>query len=112
MIEITIREYLKIHLAPVPVKLEKLTGRPSKYVLVERVGSSCANGIKKASIAIQSYGSSLYEAAELNELVKGKMMQIDRLDSVSNCELESDYNFTDTTTKEYRYQAVYEITYV
>lgn len=111
MIEIIIKDYLEVHLAPTPVKLEKLNGRPPNYVLIERVGSSYANGIRKATIAIQSYGASLYEAAKLNEIAKEKMLDITRLDQVSSCELESDYNFTDVTTKEYRYQAVFEITY-
>ena len=33
------------------------------------------------------------------------------LDAVSASRLNSDYNFTDTTTKRYRYQAVYDLVY-
>ena len=31
------------------------------------------------------------------------------LNSISKIKLNSDYNFTDTETKEYRYQAVFDI---
>ena len=30
---------------------------------------------------------------------------------VASCRLNSDYNFTDTTKKQYRYQAVFDIVY-
>ena len=33
------------------------------------------------------------------------------LDEVSACRLNSDYNFTDTTTKHYRYQAVFDLVF-
>ena len=39
------------------------------------------------------------------------MLDIDELDSISKCELNSDYNFTDTQQKKYRYQAVFNLTY-
>ena len=31
------------------------------------------------------------------------------LDDISRCELNTDYNYTDTARKKYRYQAVYDI---
>ena len=33
------------------------------------------------------------------------------LNEIVSVELNSDYNYTDTTTKEYRYQGVYNITH-
>lgn len=111
MIETIIRNYLAEKLKPTPVTMEKPSGNPKKYVLVEKTGSSCENGIWKASIAIQSYDESLYKAAMLNEQVIAAMYDITALDNVSKCDLDSDYNFTNTTTKEYRYQAVFDITY-
>lgn len=30
---------------------------------------------------------------------------------ISGVKLDRDYNFTDTTTREYRYQAIYDLTY-
>jgi len=45
--------------------------------------------------------------AELKEILKDLI----KLDEISRIKLNSDYNYTDTTTKEYRYQAVFDITH-
>lgn len=82
-----------------------------EYVLIEKTGSRKTNHIKTATVAIQSYSNSLYNAALLNELLKDTMEDITEENNVSSCKLNSDYNFTDTTTKEYRYQAVFDIVY-
>ena len=112
MIETIIRNYLAEKLKPTPVTMEKPSDNPKKYVLLEKTGSSCENGIWKASIAIQSYAPSLYEAAALNEAVIDKILRIIELDSIAGCKLDSDYNFTNTNTKQYRYQAVFDVTYI
>lgn len=51
----------------------------------------------------------MYDAAKLNEELKEVVENMIELDEISNVQLNSDYNFTDTTTKEYRYQAVFDI---
>ena len=56
-------------------------------------------------------GETLLQAAELNEQVKDAMEDIVELDSISQAELNTDYNFTDTQTKRYRYQAVYDLVF-
>lgn len=81
------------------------------YILIEKTGGSRRDYIDSAVIAIQSYSSTLYKAAQLNERVKNAMFDITELDSVSRCALNSDYNFTKSNTKEYRYQSVYDIVY-
>lgn len=62
-------------------------------------------------IAIQSYADSMYEAAELNERVKTVMADAVALDDITKVDLNSDYNYTDTANKRYRYQAVFDITH-
>jgi hypothetical protein len=52
---------------------------------------------------------SLCGAALLNEKVKEKMEKITELDDICKCDLNSDYNYTDTNRKKYRYQAVFDI---
>lgn len=84
---------------------------PERYVVIERTGSSKENYIYSASFAIQSYAESMYEAAALNEQVKDAMERMLELDTVSKVQLNSDYNWTDTTTKKYRYQAIYRIVF-
>lgn len=84
---------------------------PEEYILVEKTGSYCQNFINNAVIAVQSYSSSLYKASLLNESVKKAMDDMVVMDNISKSKLNSDYNFTDTSKKKYRYQAVYEICY-
>lgn len=110
MIEKIILDYLNGKL-DVPVYLEKPASVPERYVVFEKTGSSRENFINSATIAIQSYAESMYEAANLNEKVKEAMDSIVSLPSVSKSRLNGDYNFTDTTKKQYRYQAVYDLTF-
>ena len=111
MIEATILTYLKSEL-DVPVYMEIPKNPEDKMVILEKTGSSRTNRVTQATIALQSYGKSLYEAAELNEIVKQAMDSIVQLDDIGGVRLNSDYNFTNTQTEKYRYQCVYVVTYV
>ena len=83
----------------------------TNYVLLEQTGSSRNNHITTTTIAIQSYGESLLDAMILNGEVEMAMKDFAQLNRVARVELETDYNFTDTETKQYRWQAVYDITH-
>lgn len=110
MIEITVLDYLNEHLE-VPAYAERPENPDESYVLVERTASSEKNHISGATIAIQCYARSLLGAAMLCEQVVSAMENITCLHEISRCEANSAYNFTDPTTKEYRYQAVFDLTY-
>ncbi len=90
----------------VPVSMT--TQEDESYVLIERVGGT-DGFVRTASFAIQSYGTSLYEACRLNEEVKKAMNRLLESDQVSRVELDTDYNYTDESLKKYRYQAVYDL---
>lgn len=112
MIEKVILDYLDANLN-VDVYLEMpedaVTG--GKYVVFERTGSRKENGVYESTFAFQSYAPSLYEAAALNALVEAVVESLIALDEISASKLNSSYNFTDVTTKQYRYQCVYDITH-
>ena len=110
MIEKIILDYLNEKL-DVDVYLERPEKAPTRYVLLEKTGGSRENYINSATVVIQSYAESMYEAASLNETVKKAMDEIIMLPSVLSSKLNSDYNFTDTARKEYRYQAVYDLVF-
>lgn len=98
--------------ATIPVKTEKPKTPPDRYYLIERTGGTSTNHINRATIAIQSYGDSLYDAAFLNDRLKNMLLAdngLVALDEIVSIKLNNDYNFTDTTTKHYRYQAVFDI---
>jgi hypothetical protein len=81
------------------------------YVLLDQTGSRNYNHITTTTIAIQSYGATLLDAINMNEQVKEAMEKLTELNEVSAVRLDTDYNFTNTATKQYRWQAVYEITH-
>lgn len=108
MIEVIILNYLKTKLS-VPIALEKTGSLPQKYVLFEKTGSGKSNHLLSSTFAFQSYAKSMAEAAVLNEEVKQAVENLIELNEIVSVKLNSDYNFTDTTTKEYRYQAIFDI---
>ena len=111
MIELTLLPILDEAL-DVPVVLEVPEDRPQSYVLLQKTGSRRVNRLDRATFAVQNIAPTLYEAAVLNEQVKAVMDGLPyAAANVFRAELNSDYNFTDTETKERRYQAVYHITY-
>lgn len=110
MIETVVLNYLNSALTP-PCYMEMPEDPSGSFVIIDKTGSSVTNRIQKATFAIQSYADTLYDAASLNEDVKAAMDEMVELDAVSKVELNSDYNYTDTDLKAYRYQAVFVITH-
>lgn len=111
MIEEIVFEYLSKILAPIQVYTEIRQGIPEKFVFFEKTGGSMRDRLKVSTIAVQSYGKTLLEAATLNETVKDAMLDMVSEADITNVELNSDYNYTDTQTKTPRYQAVFEISH-
>ena len=110
MIEVTLIDYISRGL-DVPCFAEEPAKPPRTYCIIERTGTSERDCITSATVAIQSYGGTLLEAMELNERLLKLMRRMPERDDISRCALVSSYPFNDTTTKRYRFQAVYEITY-
>lgn len=110
MIELLVLNYLKD--GGINAFMEMPKNTPSfPFVIIEKTGSSKYNLIETSTLAIQSYGETLYDAAMLNEQIKTAMEGAVEVDDITQVSLNSDYNFTDTETKRYRYQAVFEITH-
>ena len=112
MIEKTIFDYLNSIDLQAKAYTEIPKNVPSKFYLIEKTGTSIDNRITTSTVAIQSYADTLYDAISLNDDLKDAMLDgLITLDEVSAVYLNSDYNFTDTTTKRHRYQAVFVITH-
>lgn len=114
LIEEIILSYLRDEIA-LPAYAEEPEKPPSRYMLIERVGSGgdgAAHATAGAMIAVQSISAkSLIQAALLNEQVKQAMWKLEAHDRVCKVRCNSDLNFTDPETRRYRYQALFEITY-
>ncbi|MBQ9031864.1 MAG: hypothetical protein IJ106_10495 [Parasporobacterium sp.] len=114
MIEIIVLNYLldqDIDGIGENVFLEVPEDPPARYIVIEKTGSGRENRISNASFAVQSISAnSLLEAASTNEAVKAAMdVFAENSDKIYSCRLDTDYNFTNTATKEYRYQAVFNL---
>src|SRR5690625_2220311 len=110
LVEEIIIKYLNENMS-VSAHTEKPENAPKRYILIDKTGSSKSNHLPSATIAFQSYAKSNLEAAKLNKELKDVVEQMIELDEIRGIELNSDYDFTDTTKKEYRYQAVFDIRY-
>lgn len=111
MIETIVLRYLEER-TQLPCYLEVPEQPDAEYIIIEKTGSGCTNHIERATFAVRSCSRlSLLRAAEINELVKEAMDALPERPEVFRSALNSDYNYTDTETKTYRYQAVYDITF-
>lgn len=106
MIEKKIRDYLEEAL-DVQVLVEHMKRDPYSFVIFEKTGGYIKNTIHHSTFAFQSYGETLAEALKLNNKLIDYMMIFED----ANVKLNSNYNFTDTSTKKYRYQAILELIY-
>lgn len=109
MIEKTVYDYLKTSLEESVYMAVPKDTTDKTFVVIEKTGSGRDNRIERSTFAIQSYADTLLHAAQLNEKVKEAMDNIIELNAICHSSLSSDYNYTDTTTKHYRYQAVYDL---
>ena len=96
-----------------PAYAEVPVNPDDEYIVIERTGGIETNMIREATIAVQVVTNvSLYRAAQLAEEVRALMLDIVSLNSIFHCSINSGpYNFTDTETKNYRYQTVFTINY-
>ena len=107
MIEEVILNYLRKNAFSCYMSMpEKPSGN---FCILEKTGDSPDEGIYTATLAVQSYGSSDYAAAQLSHRVVQTMLDADTLPEIVSCTLNTDYNFPDTTRKLPRYQAVFEV---
>ena len=117
MIELIVKKYLEEKDLSVRnhVYAEVPENPPDAYIVIEKTGSGRTDRVNRAMIAVQSVGKkgkkSLLDVMKLNQEVLQAMDEITELPEISSCELNSDYNFTNEQTKEYRYQAVFNLFY-
>lgn len=112
MIEKIIYDYLTEEL-DVPVYMEMPEKLPKKFVLIEKTGSGLSDlHLYSAVIAVQSFDESLYKSANLNTIVINKMLNLNIIDKICKCDLNSDYYYPDLEKNLYRYQAVFDVAYL
>jgi hypothetical protein len=110
-IEVTIltamQQWLKDNGYDLTVYTEIEKSMPDEFITLEKTGGGESNFIGETTIAIQSWADSLARAAEINEIAKDAARNLINDGRVIQADLQTDYPFTDTETKKYRYQAVF-----
>lgn len=113
MIEKVIYDYLNQHLTDATAYTQEPENKKpfgSSFVVMEKTGAQMNDHLYTSVIAVQSYAPSLFGAAELDEEVKTLMLALpDYASEVSGVRLIGDSNFTDTSTRQPRYQAVFDV---
>lgn len=112
MIEKAVIDYLKMKFPDEIVTAEVPKGMPDRFITVEKTGSrQMETGLFQSTIAVQSWDTSKMKAAEMSEAVCRALRSMpDESDEVTRSR-GADYDFTDTSTKRYRYQAVFALTH-
>ena len=111
MIEKIIYDYLNND-GPLPAYMERPETAPAEYCLIEKTGENIKDQITTATIAVQTYGKTLFRAAEYCSEVVELMRELPHYSgAVSSVKVNTNGNFTDVATKKYRYQAVFLVTY-
>lgn len=111
MIEKILLDYLN-EKADVPVYMEEPKDHPKRYAILEKTTGSEENFIFTSTFALQSYAESKYQAATLNDRLKKIMLDKEAdIPDVSSVSYGGDYDYTDNTKKQYRYQMVLIVTH-
>lgn len=108
MIEILMLNHLTRELN-VPVHTEVPEDKPERYVVIKKADYHREDFLRCSMMLARSYGPTLLAAAELSDRVEQAMTSILRDPRISGCHCTGNYNFTDEETKQYRYQAVFDI---
>lgn len=112
VIEARIIQYLSQELEGVGVYGEVPKDLPEKFVIVSKSGGSRSNRVSKAFITVLSYDTTMAKAATLSENVVNTLLEMPGSSAnVSSVRLNSETNYTDTTRRQPRYQAVFEVVY-
>lgn len=83
---------------------------PDNYVLIKRTGGSMADYIRTYNVYTETVGKDQLTTLRNHEAVIAAMLAIRDHTEIMACRLNSDYNATTTRTKDYRFQALWQIT--
>ena len=112
MIESTILSFLDNAGLDAPLYMEIPENPPEEFYILENTGQSIRDHVRTTTMAVQSYAQSMERAADLAYEIDEVILEtLQVLDDVAGVRLNSLYNFTDQSTKQYRYQGVYVITH-
>lgn len=112
MIESTILSFLNNAELDAPIYMEVPAQKPREFYVMENTGQRMTDHVRTTTLAVQSYAQSMERAADLAYEIDAVMLtRLPELDEVAGVRVNSVHNFTDQSTKQYRYQGVYVVTH-
>lgn len=82
----------------------------AKYGLFEKTNSVKTDHVLTSTFAFQSYAPTLLEAAQISAELRQLIEELPGITTeVSKAQLSGEYNFTNTASKQPRYQAVFQL---
>ena len=109
MIEITVKEHLSRMIEGVSVYMETPKDISGKFIVLQLIDREKTNLIDAATIEIRSYADSKYDAAVLDESVRGAMEDLNQSDITAK--IGGGNDDPDTALKKYRYRCYYNLYY-
>ena len=111
MIELDIKNFIESEF-DYPAYMERPQTAIDTFFVIEKISGSRDEQIDFARVAVQTFAPSMYQAASLCEQLNDEMLNnFVTLPNITKVKLNSSYDHTDTTTKKYRYQSLFEIYY-
>lgn len=112
LIEQEVYDYLKSKITDIPVLMEVPEDMPDEFITIEKTRTSGLDDfVRTSTFAIQSWAKSKLGAAQISRRVCDTMDRAAEQIRISKSS-GGDYDFTDLTTKRYRYQAEYTVVYM
>ncbi len=110
MIETILYDYLTASIEDVPVYPEMPTeNMPGTFIVFNIIDRGMVDYIEAVTVELWSYAPSIYEAAALDEVVRGVMLDAVTLDEISASKLGGGRHDNDTTTKQHRYRCYFNL---
>jgi hypothetical protein len=111
MIEKTLYDYLKSKLNT-SVHMEYPVNPPGKFVTIQKIDGGNTNHIKAATVSVEAYAESMYEAGVLSEEIKKVLEEMSESSSlIFSAKLGGESNSIDTENKRYRYETIWNLFY-
>lgn len=93
----------------VPVVAEVPVDRPKRFVTVERVGGGNREFVDRASLAVQAWAGSRFDAATLADTVRVVVGMLPTVEQVARVDVGSVYNWPDPDSRQSRYQITVDV---
>lgn len=105
-----VKKYLEENMN-IPVHMEIPADPPKKYLTIQKLDGGKTNQVKAITLSIEAYDESKYKASMLSDKVEEQMESLGESDKVFSCKLGGGGDDTDSISKKYRFETIWNIYY-